>query len=241
MLHLLSKCSKLNHFKDNQCWQKAATSWTCSSGLLLVQLGGLMLVRLTRNLTMRYDINQCHRWDSINSLTATIVGPKHPEMYMFFLIAICRFCLSYVWKQCGKISITVTAVARNTYIFGAGSQALQEGTGQPERPQETIASRSLRSSARANWTLSIMFDYKNPVLLDQRLATLVVSVLAPSHITSVGVVRVLYEALDLRECILVEEVDVHHHAVFSTFLGILLQCEYEWKDSWTFYIQMTIG
>ena len=91
MLHLLSKCSKLNHLKDNHCWQKAATSWTCSSVLLLVQLGGLMLVRLTRNLTMRYDINQCHRWDSINSLTATIVGPKHLEMQMLFLTATCRF------------------------------------------------------------------------------------------------------------------------------------------------------
>ena len=79
-----------------------------------------------------------------------------------------------------------------------------------------------------------MFDSKKSripisgsVLLDQRLVTLVVSVLAPSHITSAGVVRVLYEALDLRECILVEGVDVHHHAVFSTFLGILLQCKYK--------------
>ena len=61
--------------------------------------------------------------------------------------------------------------------------------------------------------------------LDQRLTPLVIPVLAQSHITSVGVVGVLYEALDLRECILPEEVDVHHQAVLSTCLGILLQ----WK------------
>ena len=55
--------------------------------------------------------------------------------------------------------------------------------------------------------------------------TVAASVVAQSHITSVGVIGVLYETLDLHECILAEEVDVHHRAVFSSCLGIFLQCK----------------
>ena len=44
------------------------------------------------------------------------------------------------------------------------------------------------------------------------------------HFKSVCFVGVLHDALDLLDCILAEEFDVHHH-FFATSLGILLQCQ----------------
>ena len=111
-LHLLSKFSKLICLKDNNnnnnnCWQETATSWTCSFVLFAVQLWGLILVRLTQNLTNVEYKNalwfQCDWWDSINIPTATIVGPKNHNIYIytyyryFLPTATCR--VSYEWKN----------------------------------------------------------------------------------------------------------------------------------------------
>ena len=163
MLNFLYFFSKLNHLKifkgqqlltkgchqlDLQLWSAFGSAWGADAGAPDTELDNALWY-------------QCHRWDSINSLTATIVGPKHPEMYMFFLTATCRF-LSFIRVETmpQNLNHSYGGNQYTTYIFDAGSQALQEGTGQPERPQETIASRSLRSSARANWRLSMMFDSK---------------------------------------------------------------------------------
>ena len=98
----------------------------------------------------------------------------------------------------------------------------------PSNPRAImIASRSLPSA----WKLKVViFDYENSWLpmsgsvpLDPRLMVIHAFVPAQSHMTSLCLVGVLYEALALLECILAEEVDLHHHSVFSTFLGILLQ------------------
>ena len=151
----------------------------------------------------------------------------------FFQLQLAVFCLSYVWKQCGKFSITVTAVTSILHIFLTTEvRPCRKELDSPSDPRKrSLRDRFIPVRVRTEGCRSCLtsknpeFQISGSVLLDQKLATLVVSVLAPSQITSVGVVRVLYEALDLRECILVEEVDVHHQAVFSTSLGILLQCK----------------
>jgi len=58
-----------------------------------------------------------------------------------------------------------------------------------------------------------------------QVGTMQLPLLPQSHIFSGGFIGVLNEAANLRECSQVEDFDINHQTVFSTFLRVFLQCK----------------
>lgn len=95
-------------------------------------------------------------------------------------------------------------------------------TGQSEQFHATVASRSHAMRVYEKMTAK-------SAPLDQYLfmPLVLLAPLAPPQLDIISwrLITIVDVALDLHQCLLIEEVDVCHQVVLTTFLGILTQCK----------------